>query len=300
MNAVLEPALGTGRNRMAVIGAAVLFSTGGVGIKYCSLSGWQVAGLRSAVAAVVLAAVFPRARRGWTAGSFAVGVAYASTLVLVVPGNTPTTAANTIFLQSAAPLYLLLLSPWLLGERIQRRDLGVMVVIAAGLALFYVDVGAASRTAPNPRLGNLLATASGFSWALTLAGLRWLGKRSGAAGTTAGDDAAAMRSVVVGNLLAAAVCAPMMRGPAGSAVDWLVIAYLGAVQIGLAYALLVYGVRRVAAFEVSLLILVEPALNPIWTWWAHGERPGALALAGGAFILLASTAKSWLDQRAAA
>jgi drug/metabolite transporter, DME family len=294
VDAAAQPVEGIGRNRFAVIGAAAFFSTGGAGIKLCSLGGWQVAGLRSAVAAVVLALVFPAARRGWTRHTLMVGVAYASTLVLFALGNKLTTAANTIFLQSAAPLYLLLLSPWLLGERIRPRDLGIMAVIVAGLALFYVDVGAASRTAPNPRLGNALATGSGLCWALTLAGLRWLGRHS------TNDDAAAMRSVIAGNLIAALVCIPMMGSLSATAVDWLVIFYLGAVQIGLSYALLVFGVRRVGAFEVSLLLLVEPALNPIWTWLVHGERPGALALAGGVIILFASTAKSWLDQRATA
>jgi drug/metabolite transporter (DMT)-like permease len=272
-------------HRLAVIGAAVLFSTGGAGIKWCSLGGWHVAGLRSLVAAVVLALVVPNARRGWTRATAGIGLAYAATLVLFVLGNKLTTSANTIFLQSAAPLYLLLMAPLLLGERISRRDLVLMAFIAVGLGCFFVDPQGASRTAPSPFLGNLLAVGSGITWAITLAGLRWLGRRDG------GSDEA-MRSVVAGNSIATVLCAaPMLSSGslAASPLDWTIVAYLGSIQIGVAYLLLTYGFQRVGALEGSLLILVEPALNPLWSWLLHGERPGALALGGGAIILVSST-----------
>jgi drug/metabolite transporter (DMT)-like permease len=81
------------------------------------------------------------------------------------------------------------------------------------------------------------------------------------------------------------------------AFDWATIAYLGVVQIGVAYLLLTRGFRNVTAFEGSLLILLEPTLSPIWAWFAQGEVPGAWALAGGATILVATTTKTWLDQR---
>jgi len=51
--------------------------------------------------------------------------------------------------------------------------------------------------------------------------------------------------------------------------------------------------RQVPALEASLLLLAEPALNPVWAWLAHGERPGGWALAGGALILGACLANAW-------
>lgn len=288
------PPLNLGRHRLAVLTAALLFSTGGAGIKWSALGGWHIAGVRSAVAAVALTVVFPKARRGFDFATIGVGCAFGACLVLFVLGNKYTTAANTIFLQSAAPLYLLLLAPKLLGERVRRRDLVVMGALALGLVLFFVDGGAPSVFAPRPLLGNLLATGSGVAWACTLLGLRWLTQRGG-------DDTAALRSVVAGNVLAAAVCAgPMLTSGLGgfSCFDVGILLYLGLVQIGLAYVLLTYGLRGVGAFEGSLLILVEPALSPLWSWWLHGERTGSLALLGGALILAASTVKGWLDRHA--
>ena len=109
-------------NRLLLLAAAVLFSTGGAAIKATSLTGWQIASFRAGVAAAVLLALIPGSRTGWSWRAALVGIAYASMLVLFVLATKLTTAADAIFLQSTAPLYLLLLSPWLLHERIQRAD----------------------------------------------------------------------------------------------------------------------------------------------------------------------------------
>src|ERR1019366_8112684 len=53
------------RNRLLLIAAGLLFSTGGAAIKAATLTGWQVASFRSGVAAAVLLAAIPGARRGW-------------------------------------------------------------------------------------------------------------------------------------------------------------------------------------------------------------------------------------------
>jgi len=279
------------RYRLAVLGAALLFSTGGAAIKACSLSGWQVGSFRSAVAAVVLALAIPAARRGWTWRTALVGVGYAATMILFVLGNKLTTAANTIFLQSTAPIYILALSPWLLQERISRRDLVQMAAILVGLVLFFIDIEPATKSAPNPMLGNILSMVAGMTWAATLMGLRWLERASDSKG-------AGLGAVVVGNIFAALFAAPLAL-PVGSSttLDWLMIAYLGAIQIGLAYVLLTYAFKHVPAFEASLLILIEPTFNPVWAWVFQGEVPAKLAMAGGGVILCASIVKAWFDKR---
>src|SRR5438876_87828 len=96
-------------NRLLVFLAALLFSTGGAAIKAASLTGWQVACFRSAVAAAVLLAALPEARRNWTWRIVPVASAYAATLITFVLANRLTSSANAIFLQSTAPFYLLLL-----------------------------------------------------------------------------------------------------------------------------------------------------------------------------------------------
>src|SRR5688572_9564853 len=105
--------------RFEILAAAALFSTGGAAIKACELSSWQVASFRSGVAAIAILLMAPAARRGWTWKTLAVGVSYAATVILFVLANKTTTSANSIFLQSTAPLYLLLLAPVLLDEPVR-------------------------------------------------------------------------------------------------------------------------------------------------------------------------------------
>ena len=278
-----------------MIGAAALFSTGGAAIKGTDFSGvrgaLEVAAWRSGIAAAVVALVMPSARRGWTWRTWAVGAAYAATVVLFVLANKQTTSANAIFLQSAAPLYVLLAGVFLLHERARLAEVGVMVVLLAGLALCVTGTGAAAETAPDPALGNIFALASGVTWAATLLGLRWLAR--------GGQSNGAGAAVIAGNLVAFAACVPFALPPSGDGRDWALLIYLGVVQIALAYLMLTAAVRTVAAFEVSLLLLVEPALNPVWSWLFLGETPGAVTIAGGVLILGAAPVRVWAEGRAA-
>jgi len=278
--------------RLGVLAAAALFSTGGAVIKAIDLTGWQVASLRSGLAALTILLLMPESRRGLSRRAVAVGVAYAATLVLFVQANKLTTAASAIFLQSTAPLYVLLLAPWLLRERVRRSDLALMAALAVGMACFFLGLDRASATAPRPLLGNVLAAAAGLTWALTVIGLRALG-REGGSGAAAG-------AALAGNAITALACLPLALPLAGAdGGDWAGVAFLGVVQVGLAYLFLTRALTRVSAFEASLLLLLEPVLNPVWAWLAHGERPGAWSLAGGALILAATAAKTALDARRA-
>lgn len=278
--------------RIELIGAAVLFSTGGAAVKAIDLNSWQIAGFRSGIAALAILLFLPASRRGWSWRVVLAGSAYAATLILYVQANRLTTAANTIFLQDTAPLYILLLGPLVLRETLRRSDLALMALIAAGFALFFVTPDRATSVATNPLLGDVLAAVSGLTWALTLVALRFLSKGRH---REAGSGAAA---VACGNLIAFAVCLPAaLPVTALRPVDGLMVVYLGAVQIGLAYILVLSGMRHVPAFEASLLLLVEPVLNPVWSWWIHDERPTVWALIGGAVILTATAVKILLDWR---
>jgi drug/metabolite transporter (DMT)-like permease len=207
-----------------------------------------------------------------------------------VLANRLTTAANTIFLQSTAPLYLLILAPWLLKEPVRRQDIGFMLVVVFGLVLFFVGVELPAVTAPDPVRGNVLALVSGLFWALTVLGLRWL---------SAGKDRGSpMAAVTWGNLTAFLVTLPFAL-PLGahSGGDWSVLVFLGVFQIALAYVLVTNAISHIPALEASVILLIEPALNPVWAWLVHGEVPGIWAMAGGAIILAATTAKSWSERQ---
>jgi len=101
--------------RVELLLAALLFSTGGTAIKALSLTSWQVVSARSLIAAFVLLAG-TGAWRGFSWRSLLVGCAQAGTMVTFVVANKLTTAANAVFLQATAPLYIAALGPFLLGE----------------------------------------------------------------------------------------------------------------------------------------------------------------------------------------
>lgn len=269
--------------------AAALFSTGGAAIKASTLSGPSIACLRSGIAAITLLAALPAARRGWSASTWLVGAAYGATMILFVIANKLTTAASAIFLQSTAPLYILLLAPWLLRESLERRDAITMAVLTIGMTLFFIGTDPAFSTAPDPRRGNLAGAFCGLTWALTLMGLRSTARvKSDGSGREG-----AVKAVVAGNLIACLATLPWLPAPSDlTPQDALLVVYLGVFQIGVAYILLTSGIGGVGALSAALLLLAEPALSPVWAWAAHGETPGALSLTGGVVILAATTGRA--------
>ncbi len=280
--------------RLEIVAAAILFSTGGAAIKGCTLTHWQVAGFRSLIAAAFIFLAMRSARSGWSKRALLVGAFYGATMVLFVIANKMTTSANTIFLQDTAPLYVMILSPFLLREPIHRRDVGIMALMIAGMLLFFYGGEAPQETAPNPRDGNLLALIAGLTWAGTIIGLRLLRKGGGAGN-------AAAPAIVIGNLLAFAACASFAFPVTDvSTTDGVLIGYLGVFQIGLAYILLTRAVAHVPALEAVIILLIEPVLNPIWTFVFQREMPHTWSIVGGGIILAATTLKTWLDNRARA
>jgi drug/metabolite transporter (DMT)-like permease len=268
-----------GRARLRLVAAGALFATGGAAIKACSFPAWQVASLRSAIAVVTIVVLMPQCVRGLRLGAIPAACAYAATLSLFVVANKLTTAASAIFLQATAPLYLLVLGPWLLRERLRRRDVAVIAVLATGMVALLFGGDVPRETAPDPVAGDLLAAISGATWAATVLSLRGLARR--------GPEAAAA-AVLGGNLLAAAFgfcfAVPLVTG---SASDWIWIAYLGVAQVGLAYWLVTRALPHLRAFEAALILMVEPALNPVIAWLVHGEVPNGPTLAGGSIVLVA-------------
>ncbi len=277
------------RARWALLGAAALFSTGGAAIKGTALTAFQVAGFRSAVAAVALLLLLPESRRGFGRDLFPAAFAYAGTLVCFVVATKLTTSAAAIFLQSTAPIWVVLLAPWLIGESMRTRELPFVGAAGAGLLLVFLGSQGTAATAPHPTAGNIAALGSGLFYALLLIFFRRLAKNDG--------RDRSMPATVLGNALAFVFCLPFAFPVERiSTHDLASILYLGVIQIGLAYWLFSRALRRLPALEVALLILLEPVLNPLWTWLLLGERPSALVSLGGAVMVLALAAKALLDR----
>ncbi len=258
-----------------VIAAAVLWSTGGLFIKWTSISGLELSFGRSLLAAITVA-IFTR-HEGFRLNRVTAlaSVLYAALLLLFVLATKETTAANAIFLQYTAPVYLLILEPLFYKEKFRRRDLITVTLCVIGMSLFFVG-----KLRPQDVTGNLLALASGLCFACYFLLLRHPRAR----------DVNRASSVIYGNLLLVLVAASagLKVLPHLSLHDGLSIVYLGVVQIGLAYTLFTVAMARGArSLDAGIVGYVEPVLNPIWVFLVIGERPSQWALIGGAIIVVA-------------
>lgn len=272
--------------------AAVLWSTGGLFIKVISLDALSLAGWRSGIAAVTLFAL--AATRGHRLGLPRTGPAllaagsYSLILVLFVAATKLTTAANAIFLQYTAPMYVLLLEPLLLGTRFRARDLAFVGVALGGMGLFFVG-----RLEAGDWLGNAMALASGLFFAVFALAVRARHE----------DAAARWQAVAYGNLLLfVGVVLYAALGPAvfawpASAAEAAGIAYLGVVQIGVSYALFAYAISKLSALESTLIGMIEPVLNPVWVYFGTGERPSNWAFLGAALIVGSVAARAAVASR---
>lgn len=258
-----------------VLAAALLWSTGGLFIKWTSLAGLELSFCRSFFAAITVAIVTRHEGFGINRVTAIASVLYAVLLILFVMATKETTAANAIFLQYTAPVYLLVLEPLIYKEKFRSRDLITVLVCVGGMALFFVG-----QLRPQDVTGNLYALASGLCFALYFLLLRHPKAR----------EVNRASSVIYGNVLAVVITAPWGLAAIGdmNLHDTLSVIYLGVVQLGIAYTLFTVAMARgVRSLDAGIICFIEPVLNPVWVFLVLGEQPSRWALLGGAIIVTA-------------
>lgn len=258
-----------------VMAAALLWSTGGLFIKATSLSAYELSFGRSLLAAATLAYLTRREGFRLNLVTAATAVLYAALLLLFVIATKLTSAANAIFLQYTAPLYILILEPWFYKQKFRASDLIVVGVCLGGMVLFFVG-----KLRPEDVSGNLAALASGLCFALFVLLLRHPRAR----------EVNRASSAIYGNLLLSLVCFPAFIAGAHkmTGVNFGAVVFLGVFQIGIAYALFTLGMARgVRSLDAGIISYIEPVLNPVWVYIFLRERPSGWAVAGGAIIISA-------------
>jgi DME family drug/metabolite transporter len=258
-----------------IAGAALLWSTGGIGIKAISDPPLKVTFYRSLFAAIGLFILLGRdvwGRRRWRSSlTFAIAiVSYCACLTTFVVATKWTTAANAIFLQYAGVIWVLLLSPLVLREPMRSRDVIAISVAIGGMALFFVG-----RFETRGMAGNAMALLSSIFFAALILALRR-------------EHDAAQSAIIWGNVALALVMLPAVHDQlALTAKSFAVLLFLGLFQIALAYGLFVRGLKYVTATQASLTGMLEPIANPIWVLLILGERPSPYAIEGAVVVLAA-------------
>jgi DME family drug/metabolite transporter len=257
--------------------AALLWSTSGLFIKALPLGPFPIALWRSLIAALTMLLVMRL--RGQSTGigfrplDFACAASYAGVLITFVVATKLTTAANAIFLQFSAPIYLLFLEPWAFRRPMHRSDLWAVAACLAGMALFF-----GGRMERGGMIGNALGIFSGLCLATFSLLLKW--KREHEPGRNPAG------AIVLGNFAVAVVCLPLALPlawitPAQAAA----LLFLGIFQIGFAYLIFTAGIRYISATAAMIISMLEAVFNPVWVFLGIGERPSPSALVGAMVIL---------------
>jgi drug/metabolite transporter (DMT)-like permease len=248
--------------------AAVLWSTSGVLVKIIDWQPMAILAGRSLFTSLLLFVYLRRIPTQWTRWKVMAAVGSILTQFLFVTSTKLTTAANAIFLQYTAPIYVVLLAFWFLREKPSRTDWVSMVIIFLGLLLFFGD-----KLSTNGLYGNILAVLSGVTSAVMVVSFR------------AQKDGAPAESILIASLLMTIFGFPFILKETWTVTNWLIIAYLGLFQIGLAFVLFTKGIKYIPALEANLVGTLEPILNPLWVFLFLGESMGSSALLGGLVVL---------------
>jgi len=251
---------------------AILWSSAGLLIKMISWNPIAIAGMRSAIATLVLLVFLRRPHLTWSSAQIGGALAYTVTVILFVLANKLTTAANAILLQYTSPIFVALFGAWFLGERATRLDWTTIFVVMGGMVLFFLD-----DLTTGGLWGNVCAIASGVTFACFVLFMRKQKNDS------------PLESVFLGNILTALIGFPFMFEAVPSASSWVGLILAGVIQLGLSQVLYAAAIKHVAALEAILIAVIEPILNPIWVLLVMGEAPGPWASLGGFIVLVSVT-----------
>ncbi|MCP4536161.1 MAG: EamA family transporter [Chloroflexi bacterium] len=254
---------------------ALLWSSSGLLIKIVNWQPLSIFGARSLIASFVFMIYLRQFSFRWTRFQIAGAIGYAVAQLTFITATKLTTAANVIFLQYTAPIYIVLFGYWLLRERPQRSDWIAMPVIFAGLLLFFGD-----ELSFDGVCGNVLAIISGMAVATMMLCMR------------AQKDGVPAQTMLLGSILSTIIGLPFTLQETWTPLDVSIILYLGIFQIGLASLLYSTAIKYVPALESILILTLEPIFNPLWVFLVLGETPGPLALVGGVLVLGAITARA--------
>jgi len=248
--------------------AAILWSSSGLFVKILDWQPISILAGRSFFASIVFLIYLRRIPTRFSMWQLLAALMFILTQFLFITSTKLTTAANAIFLQYTMPIYVVLLAYWFLGEKPTRTDWFSMLVIFIGLTLFFAD-----KLNANGLYGNLLAILSGVTGAIMMVSFR------------AQKNGNPAESNLIAFLFTATLGFPFIMKETWTVNSWLILAFLGIFQIGVAFIFFTKGIKHIPALEANLIGTLEPVFNPIWVFLFYGESMGAFALIGGLVVL---------------
>ena len=258
---------------------AFLWSSSGLFIKVLTLSAFQILFFRSSIAAVTILLVTIIRRRKieykMDLISILCSFSFAGILMFFVIATKLTTAANAIFLQFTAPIYMLFLEPVFLKTKFNKNNLLTILVCIFAMTLFFfgkLEIGNI--------YGNIIAIVSGLCFAFFSLFLKWKKDLHKSVNT--------INSIILGNVIVAVVCFPIVFSKLSfNFTESMILIYMGVFQIGLSYIIFNEAIKFVSATESLIIATLEAIFNPIWVFIGIGETPSVYAVIGGLIIFAA-------------
>ena len=261
------------KGQILMLICSVLWSISGIMIKYISWSPFLIAGVRSLISAGVIA-IYMRAtgkKISVCKKSLEIGVCLCGCVTCFVIANKMTTAANAIVLQYIAPAFVLMISYFVLKQKLEKMEIAVVLLTFGGIILFFMDELKLGNI-----MGNIIAIISGLFMAImfVLNGDADIDTKT--TGILSAHLLTALIGIPVGAFMTAAAPQPM---------EILLIIILGVVQLGIPYVLYAQASSLISPLSCSLIGMIEPLLNPLWVAVFYGEVPGIYALFGGIIVI---------------
>ncbi|MDP4127776.1 MAG: DMT family transporter [Bacillota bacterium] len=254
--------------------SAISWSLGGILIKSVNAHPLAIAGVRSAIASVVFLVLLGKPKITWSGAQMAAALANAGMGILFIFATKATTAANAIFLQYTAPIYVALLSSWILKEKTRFLDWVTVFTVLGGMVLFFLD-----NLSTTGLIGNIFGVFGGICYALQTLFLRMQ------------KDGSPWESIFLGNIFTAIIGLPFLTTGWPNTFDWVELLIFGVVQLSIPYILYTKAIKHTTALEAILIPAIEPILNPLWVVIFLGEKPGFWAIIGGLIVLTAITTR---------
>ena len=271
---------------------ACMWSMGGIFIKLISWNPFLIAGIRSAISGSIMAMYMKASHVGFKLNrySFLAGIGLGLSATLFTIANKLTTAANAIVLQYTAPVFILILSALLFKQRLQKREILVVLIAMSGMVLFFFD-----QLSPGNILGNIFGILAGVFLALMFVMV----------GKGGDDDSTRMSGILIAHMVTMLIGIPVGAlatvAGAGAAslysaaavsplhMEIFYVVILGVFQLGIPYVLYGIASKDCTPLACSLIGMLEPLLNPVWVAIFIGEVPGFFALIGAVIIIVIVT-----------
>lgn len=260
---------------LAAAFASILWSTGGIFVKIIDWNPVGLAGMRSFTAALILLAYIKRPKITISKPQVFGAIASAVTVLSFIIANRLTTSANVILLQYTSPIFVAILSVWILKEKIRWYDTLAIVSVFLGMGLFFVNDLSSGNV-----IGNLLAILCGFTLSVTTIALKME------------QDGSPFEITIFGNLLAFLIAIPFILTDLPSLKTLATVIIMGIFQLGIPFVFYINSLKYITALEAILITVMEPLLNPLWVYIFAGEKPGLYTILGGIVVIISVTLRS--------